>query len=96
MQGCQSDRCYVVRFVHRPLLARACFCPIWVLVRPAACCVRDVSWRSLMLMLMICHTTRLTTLRPRWWGLWPRGEGRGCVPDEAGKEGSGSRTIAYV
>ena len=29
----------------------ACFRPIWVLVRPA-CCVRHVSWRSLMLMLM--------------------------------------------
>ena len=24
------------------------------------------------------------------------GEGRGCVPDEANKEGSGSHTIDYV
>ena len=30
------------------------------------------------------------------WGLWPRGEGRGCVPDEAGKEGSGSHAIDHV
>jgi hypothetical protein len=42
----------------------------------------------------LISTTPLTTLRPRWWGLWPRGgEGRGCAPDEAGREGSGSRTI---
>ena len=46
--------------------------------------------------LCILHTTPLTTLRPRWWGLWPWGEGRGCVPDEAGREGSGSHAMGYV